>query len=123
MKDFTRRDFLKASATSAAFLTLTSMGCTPSLLNNDKKRNVLFVAIDDLRPQLGCYGHDSVLSPNIDKLASEGLLFKRAYCQQAICGPSRISVLTGMRCETTKIYGLKHKKKEYLPDIVSLPPF
>ena len=52
------------------------------------KPNVLFVVVDDLRPQLGCYGQDWILSPNIGRLAQNGLLFERAYCQQAICAPS-----------------------------------
>ena len=85
------------------------------------KKNVLFIAVDDLRPQLGCYGHDQMISPNIDRLASEGLVFERAYCQQAVCSPSRISLLTGLRVETTKIYDLERMKKDVLPDITSLP--
>jgi iduronate 2-sulfatase len=85
------------------------------------KKNVLFIAVDDLRPQLGYYGHKEIKSPNIDRIAAEGLLFERAYCQQAVCSPSRISLLTGLRCETTKIYGLVRLKKDVLPDIVSLP--
>jgi len=86
-----------------------------------KKLNVLFIAVDDLRPQLGAYGVEDIITPNIDRLADEGLLFQRAYAQEAICGASRISMLTGMRCESTRIYGIKLKKKEILPDIVSLP--
>ncbi len=56
-----------------------------------EKKSVLFIVVDDLRPQLGCYGVPCVHSPNIDKLAEESLLFERAYCQQAICAPSRCS--------------------------------
>ena len=85
------------------------------------KKNVLFIAVDDLRPQLGVYGHPDIKSPNIDQIADNGLLFERAYCQQAVCSPSRISLLTGLRCETTKIYDLVRMKKDVLPDIVSLP--
>lgn len=119
MKEYSRRDFIKVAAGSAAFLGLGGLGCAK--ISRDKKKNVLLIAVDDLRPQLGCYGRNDIQSPNIDKLASEGLLFRRAYCQQAICSPSRISLLTGLRCETTKIYGLKRLKKDVLPDIVSLP--
>jgi arylsulfatase A-like enzyme len=85
------------------------------------KPNVLLIIVDDLRPQLACYGREQMITPNIDRLAAEGLLFERAYCQQAICSPSRISLLTGLRCETTGIYGLKTRKKDKLPDITSLP--
>ncbi len=59
------------------------------------------VAVDDLRPELGCYGVRA-LTPNIDKLATSGLQFTRAYCNQAICGASRVSLITGLYPEFTK---------------------
>ena len=62
-----------------------------------KPPNILFIAIDDLRPELGCYGSVIAKSPNLDKLAREGMLFDRAYCQQSICSPSRASLMTGAR--------------------------
>lgn len=85
------------------------------------KLNVLFIAIDDLRPELGCYGSDIAISPNIDQLAAESLLFNNAYCQQAICGPSRASVLTGLRPETSGIIHNYLKIRQQNPDIVTLP--
>jgi iduronate 2-sulfatase len=86
-----------------------------------KRPNILFIAVDDLRPELGCYGSDIAISPNLDKLASEGLLFNNAYCQQAICGPSRASVLTGIRPETSGVFHNYIKFREANPNVVTLP--
>lgn len=83
--------------------------------------NVLFIVVDDLRPQLGCYGHPFVRSPCIDRLAREGVLFDRAYCQQAICAPSRSSVLSGCRPDTTRIYGLRTPLRTAMPEVLTLP--
>ena len=85
------------------------------------KPNILFIAIDDLRPELGCYGSEIAISPNLDALASSGLLFERAYCQQAICRPSRASLLTGARPDTTGLYHNYVALRELQPDIVTLP--
>jgi len=85
------------------------------------KRNVLFIAVDDLRPELACYGHSQILSPHMDKLASRGLLFERAYCQQAVCAPSRASLLTGTRPDTTRIYDLQTPLRKAMPKVLSMP--
>ena len=86
-----------------------------------KKPNVLFIGIDDLRPELGCYGSDIAITPNLDAFAKQGLLFENAYCQQAICGPSRASILTGLRPETSGIYHNYVKFRDLNPDIITLP--
>jgi arylsulfatase A-like enzyme len=75
-----------------------------STVKTEQKPNVLFIAVDDLRPQLGCYGDRLVKSPNIDRLASQGVLFERAYCQQAICMASRASLMSGYRPDKHRIF-------------------
>ncbi len=86
-----------------------------------KRYNVLFFAVDDLRPEFGAYGSPIVKSPNMDALAAKGLVFKRAYCQQAVCSPSRTSLLTGARPDTTKVYDLDTHFRKNIPDVVTLP--
>jgi arylsulfatase A-like enzyme len=82
--------------------------------------NILFIWIDDLRNQLGCYGSEQVISPNIDKLASEGRLFNRAYCQQAICTVSRASLITGQRPNKNGVHKLHHNFRKLNPDAVTI---
>ncbi|MFM1767985.1 MAG: hypothetical protein RJA22_514 [Verrucomicrobiota bacterium] len=82
--------------------------------------NILFLAVDDLRPELGCYGSPIVQSPNLDRLARSGVVFDRAYCQQAVCSPSRSSLMTGTRPDTTKVWDLKTHFRKALPDVVTL---
>lgn len=88
-----------------------------------KQPNVVVFLIDDLRVDLGTYGSKHVLSPNIDKLASEGVKFTQAYAQQAICGPSRVSIMTGLRPETTGLYTINKdgRLRPNQPDVVSMP--
>jgi iduronate 2-sulfatase len=85
------------------------------------KWNVLFFGVDDLRPQLGCYGDAFAQTPHIDAIAQRGTVFRRAYCQQALCGPSRTALLTGMRPDTTKVYDLNTSFRRRFPDAITLP--
>ncbi len=83
--------------------------------------NVLLICVDDLKPLLGCYGDKTVKSPNIDRLASRGIVFDRAYCNQAVCAPSRNALLTALRPQTLGIYDLGTNFRVARPEVVTLP--
>ncbi len=83
--------------------------------------NVLFIAVDDLRPEIGCYGAAHMQTPHLDRLAAQGMLFERAYCQVAVCNPSRNSVLSGCRPDTTGIFDNQHFLRGEMPQVLTLP--
>src|SRR5215468_4264113 len=89
----------------------------------EARPNVLFICVDDLKPLLGCYGDKRIQSPNIDRLAKRSLLFEHAYCNQAVCAPSRNALLTGMRCTTLGIYDLGTNFRQAVPDAITLPQY
>ncbi|MGE9270596.1 MAG: sulfatase [Verrucomicrobiales bacterium] len=86
-----------------------------------ERPNILFIAVDDLRPSLGCYGDSLAITPSIDRLASQGVTFEHAYCQVAVCNPSRASLMTGLRPDTLGVWTLPIHFREAMPDAVTLP--
>lgn len=84
-------------------IALCTFGCQPKV---EQKPNVLMICIDDLNDWVGCMGgNPSAITPNIDRLAAQGILFTNAHCQTALCGPSRASIMSGLRPSTSGIYG------------------
>ncbi|WP_269520507.1 sulfatase-like hydrolase/transferase [Alteromonas sp. BMJM2] len=110
-----------------ATLILVSSGVLLSTMTyasqTEESPNIVVFLVDDLRPDLGVYGNTQVHTPNIDQLANEGVKFTRAYAQQAICGPSRVSIMTGLRPETTGLYTIRHdgRLRPNQPDVMSMP--
>ena len=104
-------------------LTLAFALCSFAILAAADQPNVLFIAVDDLRPELGCYGNTIVKSPNIDRLASRGIVFNHAYVQQAVCSPSRTSLMTGLRRDVTKVWDLETHFRVAQPECVTLPQY
>lgn len=117
-----RRDFLKTLGTFSAGLMASPLLCSEAFGKDKKsKKNVLFIISDDLTKTLGCYDHPVVKSPNIDKLAKMGVQFDHAYCNYAVCNPSRSSFLTGMLPETTTILDNRKALQSVIGDWVTLP--
>lgn len=117
---------MKSIRLSPAWLWLSLLGCAVLAGQSTEARaaerpNVLFICVDDLKPALGCYGDKVAKSPNIDRLAARGVQFQNAYCNQAVCAPSRNSLLTGLRSQTLGIYDLGTNFRIARPDAVTLP--
>ena len=94
---------------------------TNETISENKKPNILFIAVDDLRPELNFYGANHIKSPNLDKLAGESLVFNRAYCNVPVCGASRASLLTGMRPTRNRFITARTSKDIEVPNVSSLP--
>lgn len=89
----------------------------------DVKPNILFVSIDDLRPILGAYDDTVAITPNLDQLAGEGMTFRQTFCQSAVCAPSRASLMTGLRPDSTRVWHLGDKFREINPSAVTMPQY
>jgi iduronate 2-sulfatase len=101
----------------ACFVALIVGGLLPAAW---AKPNVLFIAVDDLRPEAAASGTDLIRTPNIDRIAARGTTFDRAYCQQAVCSPSRSSLMTGRRPDATRVWDLDTHFRAALPDAVTI---
>jgi iduronate 2-sulfatase len=121
------RTFIKpALANGSKLLAGLLLSSAPALMGcqqytEQKPMNVLFLSIDDLRPALGCYGDPLAISPNIDALAQHGVVFSRHYVQAPSCGPSRTSMLTGLRPDEVKVVNHATHFRDTKPDVVTLP--
>ena len=101
-------------------LCLAAVGLARAADSSPARPNVLFIAVDDLRPEFGAYGASYVKSPNLDRIAKAGITFYRAYCQQAVCSPTRSSLMAGTRPDTTKVWDLETHFRAALPNVVTL---
>jgi choline-sulfatase len=122
MKQQMKQQFLKIVIFSMVF---TSFGFSQSLTKQQhvksKKPNILFIAVDDLRPELNFYGANHIKSPNLDQLAGESLVFNRAYCNVPVCGASRASLMTGARPTRNRFINAHTKLDDDYPNATSLP--
>ena len=108
----TRRSLLKTGAAAIA---------APLVAAGQRPRNLLMIAVDDLNNCLSAYGHPQVRTPNIDRIARQGVRFDRAYCQFPLSSPSRSSLLTGLSPDSTGVYDLQKHFRSNVPDVVTLP--
>lgn len=103
------------------FVGLLGLACSMEESAAADSPNILLIAVDDLRPSLGCYGDQHGMTPNIDRLAARGRVFSRACCQVAVCNPSRASLMTGLRPDTLGVWTLPIHFREAKPDAVTRP--
>lgn len=102
-------------------LPVLSVCARPDEAADTSRPNVLFIAVDDLRPELGAYGNSHIRTPHIDRLAASGTTFLQAHVQQAVCNPSRASVMTGLRPDSLRVWDLQTDFRQIAPDVTTLP--
>ncbi|MFM8579422.1 MAG: sulfatase-like hydrolase/transferase, partial [Planctomycetaceae bacterium] len=98
-------------------------GAVDTTMAAPPRPNGLFIASDDLRPSASASERDVMRTPNIDRIAARGTVFDRAYCQQAVCSPSRSSLMTGKRPDATRVWDLETHFRTALPDVVTIGQF
>lgn len=103
------------------FFLLFSLGV--SAQNQLQPKNVLFIMVDDLRPELSLYGQNQIISPNIDALGASGVTFDRAYCNVPVCGASRASLLTGVRPTPNRFLTYYSRIKKDMPDVINMAQY
>ena len=118
-KYVSRRSFLKTTGIGVLYLTGANFA-TAFGKNSNKRMNVLFIIVDDLRPQLCCYGQKQMITPNIDRIASEGVVFSKSYCQVPVCGASRASLFTGLRPTRDRFVHFHTYAEKDAPNAVTL---
>ena len=112
------RNTIHLLAVLYAALTTLNLGAA-----EQKKPNILLILVDDLKPALGCYGDPVAQTPNMDALAARGMRFDRAYCNQAVCAPSRFTLMLGSHSTSTGLYNLGSQLRGLVPDAVTLPQY
>lgn len=105
----------------ALFLVLLFAFSTNVIVASETRPNVLMILVDDLKPVLGCYGDPIAKTPNLDALAARGMRFDLAYCNQAVCAPSRFTLMLGSHSTSTGLYGLGNNLRDIIPNAITLP--
>lgn len=105
------------------FINILFISCSSVAQVEQKQKNILFIAVDDLKPLINAYGENQMITPNFDRLIKSGVMFENAEVQQAVCGPSRASVMTGTYPDRTKVWDLHTDFRESSPTLVSMPEY